>query len=333
VFFIFLTPFSNNKYYFSIDALLQEILYFIYNGTNSNRDDGFWRRMNMGNQQIQHFNRPIGDVIRERSSVRTYKAAALTTEDKERLQAYAAEVKGPFGAPLRLELLENREIEKASGGKLGTYGVIKGASTYIAAVTEHQDKALEELGYCLEKVVLYGASIGIGTCWLGGTFKKSQFARQVRLREQEFLPIVTPVGYPAEKRGMVESLMRRVAGSDHRKPWEELFFMEDFSHPLGKEAAGEAAEALEMIRLAPSASNKQPWRIVKQGGIYHFCLQHTKGYGSSMGFDMQKIDMGIAMCHFEMTLAEAGIKGSWTTAAQIPLVKEGTEYIISWTTL
>lgn len=287
----------------------------------------------MNSQEMQHFSRPIGDVIRARKSVRTYKTAALKVEDKEKLQAYAAAVKGPFGTPLRLELLENREIEKTSGGKLGTYGVIKGASCYIAAVTETQDKSLEELGYCLEKVVLYGASLGIGTCWLGGTFKKSQFAEQVRLREKEFLPIVTPIGYPAEKRGMVESLMRRAAGSDHRKPWEELFFIEDFSHPLGKAEAGTAAEALEMVRLAPSASNKQPWRIVKQGAAYHFYLQHAKGYGSSMGFDMQKIDMGIAMCHFEMTLAEAGIKSSWTTETQVPPAKEDTEYIISWTAL
>lgn len=287
----------------------------------------------MSDQHMQYFDTPVGAVIRERKSVRTYKDVPLKKEDKEKLQAYAATVKGPFEAPLRLVLLDNKEIEKASGGKLGTYGVIKGASSYIAAATVNQGRAMEQLGYCLEMVVLYAASLGIGTCWLGGTFKRSQFADQIKLQEQELLPIVTPIGYPAEKRGMVESLMRKVAGSDHRKPWEELFFLEGFDHTLSKAAAGEFAEALEMVRLAPSASNKQPWRIVKQGNTYHFYLQHAKGYGTAMGFDMQKVDIGIAMSHFEMALAEAGIEGRWVTEGQVPPAKEDTEYIISWAAL
>ncbi len=287
----------------------------------------------MANQSIQYFNKPIRNVIQDRKSVRTYKETSLKKEDKEKLQSYAAEVKGPFEAPLRLVLLDNKDIEKASGGKLGTYGVIKGASSYIAAATVNQDRAMEQLGYCLEKVVLYAASLGIGTCWLGGTFKRSQFADQIKLQEKELLPIVTPIGYPAEKRGMVESLMRKVAGSDHRKSWEEIFFLEGFDRTLSKEVAGEFAEALEMVRLAPSASNKQPWRIVKQGSSFHFYLQHAKGYGTAMGFDMQKVDMGIAMSHFEMALAEAGIEGRWVTEGQVPPAKEDTEYIISWAAL
>lgn len=34
--------------------------------------------------------------------------------------------------------------------------------------------------------------------------------------------------------------------------------------PLEKEEAGNYEAALEMVRIAPSASNKQPWRILKK---------------------------------------------------------------------
>jgi nitroreductase len=86
-----------------------------------------------------------------------------------------------------------------------------------------------------------------------------------------------------------------------------------------------------MTRLSPSASNKQPWRIVKDGNNFHFYLSHTKGYSKAMGFDMQRIDIGIAMCHFELTAKELGLNGKWMNVA--PSIKsqdENTEYIISW---
>jgi hypothetical protein len=47
--------------------------------------------------------------------------------------------------------------------------------------------------------------------------------------------------------------------------------------------------------------------------------------------DIQRIDMGIAMCHFELTASEAGLRGKW--AVDPPAVAppdQATEYIVSW---
>ncbi|MDF2592637.1 MAG: nitroreductase [Clostridia bacterium] len=280
----------------------------------------------------QHFDKPISDIIRNRHSVRTYQSEILDKELNNKLKKYIAEIKGPFDAKLRLEIIDSQSFGEGSGNKLGTYGVIRGAKTFIAAATQKEEYSMEQLGYCLEKLILYAASIGLGTCWMGGTFKRSQFAELVKLREGEIIPIVTPIGYPAEKRAFVESMMRRLAGSDNRKPWSELFFDDSFDKPLKKEAAGQYAEALEMVRLAPSASNKQPWRILKQGNEYHIFLQETKGYANALGFNMQKIDIGIAMCHFEMSAKEIGIEGTYAVKSQKAkeLATEGFEYITSW---
>ncbi|MGH4140908.1 hypothetical protein [Clostridium sp.] len=59
------------------------------------------------------------------------------------------------------------------------------------------------------------------------------------------------------------------------------FFETDGLVPLNEDSAGEYVVPLEMVRLGPSASNKQPWRIIKDKNAYHFFLCRTKGYGVS----------------------------------------------------
>jgi nitroreductase len=286
----------------------------------------------MNNERNQFFNKPIVDVIKLRHSVRTYKPEKLSQELKAKLEDYAKNINGPFDVKVRLEMIDELKSAEKGNVKIGTYGIIKGTKAYIAGVVENGDKNLEQLGYCLEKFVLYGTSLGLGTCWLGGTFKKSEFGKVVDLKENEILPIVSPIGYEAYKKSMVESIMRRAAGSDNRKTRNELFLNGNFETSLDKKSAGNYASALEMVRLAPSASNKQPWRIVKQDNYCHFYLEPTKGYGKALGFNIQKIDMVIAMCHFEMTLVEAGIKGHWEYEyyRQFSATDENVEYIASW---
>ena len=87
-----------------------------------------------------------------------------------------------------------------------------------------------------------------------------------------------------------------------------------------------------MVRLAPSASNKQPWRILKKENEYHIFLKETKGYANTLGFNIQKVDIGIAMCHFEMTAGEAGMDGHFVDRVEQTkdIAAENLEYIVSW---
>lgn len=286
----------------------------------------------MNKESNQYFEKPITDIIKSRHSVRTYNSEKLSEELKSKLLEYAKDIKGPFDAKVRMELIDEIKASEMGSGKIGTYGVIKGVSSYVAAVVEEGDKSLEQLGYCLESLVLYAVSLGLGTCWLGGTFKKSQFSKIVNLKENEILPIVSPIGYEANKKRIVETIMRRAVGSDNRKKWNELFYNGNFQTSMDEKSAGNYASAFEMVRLAPSASNKQPWRILKQDNYCHFYIESAKGYSKALGFNIQRIDMGIAMCHFEMTMVEAGIKGHWINeySRQLAVLNENMEYIISW---
>lgn len=272
------------------------------------------------------------EAIRQRISVRTYEARSVE-EDKKRNVAdlLRANHQGPFGHTVRFALIDFSEIERKEIKTLGTYGTIRGAELYVAAAVREAPGAMEDLGYCFEEVILAVTNLGLGTCWMGGTFRRASFARRIGVSEGEVVPVISPVGYARQKRSVVDGLFRRFAGSDERKPWEELFFDGVTTVPLSKDAAGGYTTALECVRLGPSASNNQPWRILRrEGNIFHFYLKRAPGYDKIMrSVDLQLVDMGIALCHFEVAAREIGLAGGWVEAR--PDVDVGSiNYILSW---
>jgi len=275
------------------------------------------------------FDTPLEKVIERRRSVRTYENRPLSPEIRSQLNHYIATLSNPFSAEVTFALLDANKAENKT--RLGTYGMIRGASEYIGSTVRQSEYDLEGLGYAFEKLILYAASIGLGTCWLGGTFKRSAFAEAFAVREGVLFPAITPVGWETAPR-MAEKMMRRTVRADNRLPWELIFFKNDFRAPLDSAGsnAGGYAFPLEMVRLGPSASNKQPWRAVLREGSVHFYEYKTPGYSDRFSYDIQRIDMGIAACHFHLTAIEKGIPGG--IAVQDPGIQtpENTRYSFSW---
>lgn len=276
------------------------------------------------------FDKSISLLIKERSSVRTFSGSEIEEDVILKLDSFVRTIKGPFKSRARFKILSSKE--HINGAKLGTYGVIKGTSKFLAVAIKRGELDLEQLGYEMEVAILYATYLGLGTCWLGGTFKKEQFTKAMEVTEEEILPIITPIGYSKDKKSFVDNAIRFVAKSSKRKEWNEIFFIRDFETPLTKYSTlGDYKSVLENVRLAPSASNKQPWRIVKSGNTYHFFEAKDKGYSDKLGFDIQRVDLGIAMCHFELTCKEVGIKGGFQKVDHgIKSLPENTDYIISW---
>jgi len=142
---------------------------------------------------------------------------------------------------------------------------------------------------------------------------------------------------PEQKR---QGLVSRTAGAHRRLAWEQLFFNYMFEVPLLRGEAAEYATVLEMVRIGPSASNKQPWRILNYNKYWRFYLQRTPGYYNDPVkrilnlCDLQRLDMGIAMCHFELTAKELGLKGEWVVEEGLePYPDDLTSYVVSWKSL
>lgn len=149
------------------------------------------------------------------------------------------------------------------------------------------------------------------------------------LRDGESVAIVSPIGLPKATSSLIETAIRTTAGSKHRKPWSELFFNETLAQPLTPHESAAYEPVLESVRLGPSASNKQPWRILKTGSQYHLLLERTPGYQKMTDYDIQLNDLGIAACHFEQSCLALGLKGTWIQAD--PGLKDPKlTYITTW---
>lgn len=266
----------------------------------------------------------ITTLVRTRRSVRTFDGRALTQDDTENLSSFMSKIENPYGIPVEFKLLDAKKQKLSCP-------VVTGADLFVGTKVKRVPYAEEAVGYSLEMLVLYAQSIGIGTVWIGGTMDRSSFERAISLDKDEMMPCVSPLGYTAKKMSLRESMMRKGVKADSRLPFETLFFDGTFDRPLTKEKALTLAEPLETVRLAPSAVNKQPWRVVVADNAAHFYLKRNKGFISDAVGDMQKIDMGIALCHFALSAKESGLNISFSIDDPKLTSDSDTEYIASYT--
>lgn len=261
------------------------------------------------------------ELIRSRKSVRTFDGRVLSSEDREKLESYIIEMTNPFDVPVRFRLLKAKDHGLSSP-------VIVGADEYLAAKVERLPNYEMAFGYSFEKVCLYAASLGIGTVMLAASLSRSAFEKAMQVVENEVLPVASPVGYPAEKRSLRESLMRKGLKADDRKSFDTLYFDETFDKPLTEEKAGIFAEALDLARLAPSAGNQQPWRAIVSGNKVHFYEKQSMKE-NALG-DIQKVDIGIALCHFDLVMNENGEQGKFVLSDPGISLPEKIQYMISY---
>lgn len=253
--------------------------------------------------------------MRERTSWRTYQRKELEKNDRERIMDFIdAPQFSPFGNKPRFKLIDNADMDE----KIGTYGFIRGAQNFIVGAAKRAPMSMEDYGYVFEKLILYLTGLGLGTCWLGGSFTKNSVADALNPGVDEIIPAISPVGYRGD-RGLVGKAIRWGAGSRNRKPWSDLFFNESLDSSLSVGDAGRYIVGFEMVRIAPSASNGQPWRLVLDGECVHF-YHDEKEYSV-----FRQLDLGIAMSHFDLANKEQGISGEWSNESIID-----PRYVATW---
>lgn len=262
------------------------------------------------------------EMIKQRRSIRTFDGRPLSEEDRKYLADYVHEpLANPFHVPVEFRLLDAKEHQLSSP-------VIVEGNTYIAAKVKRAANCEIAYGCSFEKFCLYALSRGIGTVMLAASLSRAAFEKAMEVMPDEVMPTATPVGYPASKKSIREGLMRKGLKADDRKPFDSIFFDKTFDRGLKKEDAGIFADALEAARWAPSAGNQQPWRAVADGKKVHFYEAKTMKE-NSLG-DVQKVDVGIALAHFDMVLEEEGITGSFVFADPKIPAPENTQYIVTF---
>lgn len=188
-------------------------------------------------------------------------------------------------------------------GVIGSYGSVKGASSYLAFIGDIDIPHVQaKVGYLGEGLILEATSLGLSTCWIGGFFKPKVVAEQIDLAEDEKVFAVTPLGYTDKNKSFEEKIMGWLAKSRQRKSLSEI--ANDYNKD---EWPGWTRRGVKAARVAPSAVNRQPWRFEYEKNSILLSLDSTEDR-----YDVpKKLDCGIAMLHFELGALKFGVKGSW----------------------
>jgi nitroreductase len=202
----------------------------------------------------------------------------------------------------RAELV-TQSPDEILGGLIGSYGIIKGPTAFIAFIGDMNDPHIQaKVGYCAEGIVLEATSNGLATCWVAGTFRRRATSSIVGISANEKVIAVTPVGHAPEKHSFGEKILPTVVRAHKRKPLSELTSgLDESEWPEWMRAALEAA------RLAPSAYNRQPWRFqLEPQSIIVSAVKLRQDFGFST-----YLDCGIAMMHIEVAALDCGAHGQW----------------------
>ncbi|MEA3500377.1 MAG: nitroreductase family protein [Candidatus Marinimicrobia bacterium] len=275
------------------------------------------------------------EIIKKRHSVRSFKNKQLSDRVIQLITAKIDSLQsGYFQNEIKFYLVDKSNLQNRI--KFGTYGIFKRTKYFLVSVINENDcndQVYEDLGYLFELLILYVTGLELGSCWVCGTFNRKKFSEALELDDNEVIPAICPIGYSAENLSIREKIMKRIARSNSRKPWHQLFFEDSLSKPLIQDFVGKYSIPLEMVRLAPSARNIQPWRIIKVGIYFHFYLERMSNSLSIFdSYDFHLVDTGIAMAHFELSAKELNLSGKWINNDPKINLENKLEYIISWET-
>ncbi|MCM1504922.1 MAG: nitroreductase family protein [Muribaculum sp.] len=260
----------------------------------------------------------IIETIKTRKSVRRYADTPVPESILEQIQQAIDSAESPFGGETTIRI---KSFNHGGAFKSGTYGVIRGASEFLLMAIGDTDQSALSAGYKMEQVVLRATELGMGTCWIGGTFNSGSFNRDEKWPDGEELKIISPIGYPAIKQTALDKLSRLAFKSDHRKPLDQLFYNGGLNRGL---IVGDPFEpALNMMRLAPSSTNSQPWRAITNGkDLVHF-------YVEKRGF-LHLVDCGIGLYHFYLADTFYGGRGHFEKLQKHPAGKSAWTYLTSY---
>ena len=244
-------------------------------------------------------------AMQQRTSIRSYADRPVDPALLDQLLALSATADHLTEVPPRVARVSGvGRTQRVLTYMVGSYGLVYNAPhLLVGIVPEENDAALLDLGYVLEQVVLKATQLGLGTCWIAGSYDAQQAGNSVGLEPGEKAAAVCALGHPAQDRwGRFHSrIIRRVAAGHRRKPLRDVVFSEQWGEPwFPSDADSTLATILAHTCLAPSAHNRQPWRfIVRSDRLILATVRPAP------------IDGGIVMAHLALAFAALRGGGRW----------------------
>ena len=209
----------------------------------------------------------LWEAMERRHSVRAYEDKALPPEVREELSVFIDQCNRESGLHMQPVWDEPRGF----GGMMARYGKFSGVRNYIALVGTKSGNLDETCGYYGQQLVLRAQQLGLNTCWVGLTYRKTPDACKVGNHEK--LAAVIALGHGVSN------------GSPHRSKSRDAVSNAGAGTPQWFQNGVDAA------LLAPTAMNQQKFYFSYENG--------TVRAKAGLGF-YSKIDLGIVKYHFEL---------------------------------
>lgn len=221
--------------------------------------------------------RDLYEAIFHRKSIRSYDMTPLSPDTLLQINQYIDSVKPLEG---------NTETEFSFIGTSDVKNLLPiKAPHYICLYSKKTRGYLMNAGFMLQQIDLYLSSRGLGSCWLG--MGKPTNKAPTRIDDLDFV-IMLALGKSDE------TLHRTDESEFKRKSLDQIGNAEG------------VGDLLEAVRLAPSATNSQPWFITGDAQRMHISRVKLNPIKALIYDKMNQIDLGIALCHLDLAAKMKG---------------------------
>lgn len=221
-------------------------------------------------------------AIENRVSRRKFEKEPITGLEKENIISLINQLNEASG--LAMAFMEDGS--DAFGKLRKSYGIFTNVRSLILMKGKKDDKDLKEkIGYYGEDLVLEITDLGLGTCWVGGTFDKDELP----IDSSEELGCVVVVGN-VQTPSLTEKMVRAATHRKVKSVEERIISTEPLPQWL--------QNGMKAVLLAPSAKNTQKVMFKYENNILSAQIADD--------YSMDLIDLGIAKKHFEI-----GAKGKF----------------------
>ena len=207
----------------------------------------------------------LAETIYSRKSVRNFSdaTASVLENSGDLVEAFGLVSLLP-DIKVAVRVLESHEVKN------------KKAKYCIGFYSEDKPLALENVGFIGQQLDLLLQVQGLGICWWGMKKPKKEFKSVGGL--DCFITMMAGMPKLDEKRSYPDDFKRKAAA--------DIII-----------GGADLDKLIEAVRVAPSAVNRQPWLVGKDGDKYNFYLRSSKNPLDMIIGDMRNIDMGIAAAH------------------------------------
>lgn len=172
----------------------------------------------------------FSDVIKSRTSIRNYISKEVEDEKIKYILECARWAPSWVNKQCwRFIVVRNKETIKALSKTSIINRWLKTAPVIIVACGDPESSGVHndieyyavDVAIAMENLILAATDVGLGTCWIG-SFDEKKVKEILGIPNRIKVVTLTPLGYPAEKKGIIGTITKIFTRSTKRKGLDEI---------------------------------------------------------------------------------------------------------------